>query len=180
MELLLTPVHSQPAWGVGNDNVELSLTQAGAMAPVTFYRGERRPIQPYYLSPWQGEPTAVSAPVLAPLRGDFFCLPFGSNAEPIAGECHPLHGEVAGSRWQLESCRQQNGCVALHSQSAEPRCGRATLRKSYPFAPDKTRCIRKPLSRASPGQAPSVTMPSSRCPTSSGPCCSPRDGSPWA
>jgi hypothetical protein len=37
------------------------------------------------------------------LRGDFFCLPFGGNATPFRGERHPVHGETANSRWQLES-----------------------------------------------------------------------------
>ena len=178
MSLTLTPVHSQPAWVVGNDEVELSLTQAGVqMAPVTFYRRERRPIQPYYLSPWQGEQRAVSAPVLAPLRGDFFCLPFGGNAEPIAGECHPLHGERPAAAGDYYLAAKRTAGFELASVCG-PRYGRARLRGCFPFAPGKTRSIRKQLSRASPAQALSATMPSLRCPTRSGRCWFLCDGSP--
>ena len=36
-------VHSQPAWIVRNDQVELAVTQIGAqMAPVTFFSRQRR------------------------------------------------------------------------------------------------------------------------------------------
>jgi hypothetical protein len=72
------------------------------MAPVTFCRDEGQGAQPYYISPWQNEKLAVVAPVLAPLRGDFFCLPFGGNGEGYRGEYHPAHGETCGSKWSLD------------------------------------------------------------------------------
>ena len=53
---LVTTLHSQPSWVVRTDCVELAVTQLGAhMAPVTFFRQSDRPIQPYYISPWQDE-----------------------------------------------------------------------------------------------------------------------------
>jgi hypothetical protein len=99
----LRTVHSQPCYVIATKSVELAVTRLGAhMAPVTFFRDSERPVQPYYISPWQDEPSAaMPAPVLVPLRGDFFCLPFGGNAEVVNGEKHPPHGEVAGSEWRF-------------------------------------------------------------------------------
>jgi hypothetical protein len=43
----------------------------------------------------------MPAPVLVVLRGDFFCMPFGGNAAPAAGEKHPPHGEIVGDPWKV-------------------------------------------------------------------------------
>ena len=107
-------VDSQPSWLIQNENVELAVTELGAhMAPVIFGRNAPRPIQPYYVSPWQNEKAQNLPPVLAPLRGDFFCLPFGANAEPYRGENHPPHGETSGSQWELEGCTKEGGATTL-------------------------------------------------------------------
>lgn len=89
--------HSQPSFQLANDQVRLSVTETGGhMAPVKFYADSKTPIEPYYISPWQDEPkTEMPAPVLNSLRGDFFCMPFGGNADPVNGEKHPPHGEIA-------------------------------------------------------------------------------------
>ena len=108
-------IHSQASWVIANDQVDLAVTKRGGhMAPVTFFRGSKRPIQPYYISPWQDENVKVGAPVLAPLRGDFFCLPFGANAEAFRGERHPPHGEACGSTWKLDGCSTEADRVTLH------------------------------------------------------------------
>lgn len=89
-------IHSQPSWLIRNDEVELAVTQLGGhMAPVTFYRASRRPVQPYYISPWQDERVRVPAPVLRPLRGDFFCLPFGEISSLSAGSAIRHMGKPA-------------------------------------------------------------------------------------
>lgn len=108
-----TEIHfSQPSFVLSNKQVGLAVTRLGGhMAPVTFSLDSPQPIRPYYISPWQDEPQKpMPAPVLVPLRGDFFCMPFGGNATPVAGETHPPHGEVAGSEWILAG-RQKNGPV---------------------------------------------------------------------
>ena len=84
------------------------------MAPVTFFRDNSRPVQPYHISPWQREkPGAMPAPVMVPLRGDFFCLPFGGNTDESAGEKHPPHGETAGSKWKFVGTTQARGVKTL-------------------------------------------------------------------
>jgi len=107
-------IHSQPSWVIANDEVELAITKLGAhMAPVTFFRTGKRPVRPYYISPWQDENVCVPAPVLGPLRGDFFCLPFGGNAKSFRGEKHPPHGEACGNPWSLEGCESRGRVVTL-------------------------------------------------------------------
>jgi hypothetical protein len=119
-------IHSQPSWVVSNDQLELAVTQMGAhMAPVTFFRRAQRPVQPYYISPWQDENVKVPVPVLGPLRGDFFCIPFGGNSEAFRGERHPPHGEACGSRWKLEDCRTNDETLTLQlSFNTRVRSGR--------------------------------------------------------
>jgi hypothetical protein len=95
-------IASQPCWVIENGTVRLAITHLGAqMAPVTFCLDSDRTIQPYYVSPWQGEGLKLDPPVLVPLRGDFFCLPFGSNSAPYEGMTFLPHGEPPGAPWTL-------------------------------------------------------------------------------
>ena len=108
-------VHSQPAFILSTKQVELAVTKVGGhMSPVTFYRDGDKPLSPYYVSPWQDEPSQpMPVPVLVPLRGDFFCLPFGGNGDVVAGEKHPPHGEVAGSEWNHVGTKQAGDVTTL-------------------------------------------------------------------
>lgn len=108
-------MNSQPAFILSSPQVELAVTETGGhMAPVTFFRDSKHPIQPYYISPWQDEkPQSVPAPVLVSLRGDFFCMPFGGNAEAVQGELHPPHGEIAGAKWQHVSTTKKGTITTL-------------------------------------------------------------------
>lgn len=107
--------NSQLCFILATKQVELAVSQIGGhMAPVTFYRDDGRPVRPYYISPWQDEPaTEMPAPVLVPLRGDFFCLPFGGNSEPVNGEAHPPHGEVAGDKWTFVDSKRSGDISTL-------------------------------------------------------------------
>lgn len=107
-------IDSQASWIIRNNNVELAVTELGGhMAPVTFGL-DRSPVQPYYVSPWQNESVTGLVPCMAPLRGDFFCLPFGGNGESYRGEKHPPHGETSGSPWTLVGANQDDDSVSLH------------------------------------------------------------------
>jgi len=132
MNVEIRDIRSQKSWVIGNGQVEVAVTMAGAhMAPVIFNRNGENPFQPYYISPWQDEGLAMPCPVLAPLRGDFFCLPFGGNARPFLGERHPPHGESSGSLYRLVNCGRDNGVTTL-AVECEPmvRPGRVTRRFS--------------------------------------------------
>jgi hypothetical protein len=106
-------IASQPSWVIRGSDVELAVTRLGGhMAPVTFYRNARKPVRPYYISPWQDEGLKVPDPVLAPLRGDFFCLPFGGGGE-FQGHFHNTHGESASRNWTLASAEKCGDVTSL-------------------------------------------------------------------
>lgn len=106
--------HGQPSWVVRTKEMELAVTQLGGhMAPVTFYRNSDHPVRPYYISPWQEEKLKLDVPVLMPLRGDFFCMPFGGNDEKFKGEKHPPHGETAGGKWIFAGLEKRDDTTTL-------------------------------------------------------------------
>ncbi|MDB5385629.1 MAG: hypothetical protein JWM11_1275 [Planctomycetaceae bacterium] len=128
-EAAVRTVHSQPSFIVTTPQVELAVTEIGGhMAPVTFFRDSGKPVQPYYVSPWQDEkPTVMPAPVLVPLRGDFFCMPFGSNSEEVGGEKHPPHGEIVGTKWKFAGTKKLADVTTLTmSIETHARQGRVT------------------------------------------------------
>jgi hypothetical protein len=97
-------IFGSESWTLAHDKVSLALTcEGGHLGPVTFSLGGKK-IQPFHIAPWALETKTRAAlpPVLAHLRGDFFCLPFGGNSKPWRGENHPVHGETANAAWTLE------------------------------------------------------------------------------
>ena len=111
-------IHSQPSFVLANEQVSVAITKRGGqMAPVTFKSRDGQQISPYYISPWQDEePANMPAEVLVPLRGDFFCMPFGGNASEYKGEKHPPHGETATGVWSF-----------VDDETSRPDCSRLTL-----------------------------------------------------
>lgn len=95
-------VFSEKSWRLASDRVEAFVTvRGGHLAPVNF-QTEAGPVQPFAIAPWHGAKLPADMPaVLRPLRGDFFCAPFGANAKPWRGEQDPVHGETAGAAWKL-------------------------------------------------------------------------------
>jgi hypothetical protein len=120
-------IRGEPSWVLESREVEVAVTERGGqMAPVFFFRDTRTPVQPYYVSPWQGRGVSTGVPVLDPLRGDFFCMPFGGGGTG-RGETHPPHGESAGSRWELVARRQAGGTAELSmGLTTKVRPGRIT------------------------------------------------------
>jgi hypothetical protein len=99
----LKTLRGEPSWQLSSDSISVSVTRRGGMmAPVTFATESAAPIEPYYLSPWQEEGLEIADPVLGPLRGDFFCMPFGGDNR-YRDEHHVAHGEPATQPWTYES-----------------------------------------------------------------------------
>src|SRR5256885_7909802 len=98
----LKTVLGQPSWRVASRRVEAYVTRTGGhMGPAVFDRRGRK-IAPLSIAPWATEKLdKATPPIIAALRGDFFCMPFGGNSTPYRGERHPIHGETANSRWTL-------------------------------------------------------------------------------
>jgi hypothetical protein len=106
-------IAAQPSFVITNDTVELAITQLGGhMAPVTFFRDTTSPVHPYHISPWQGEDSKeIRGSVLEPLRGDFFCCPFGAGR--YRGINYPCHGEPASAKWSLVEGKREAWGVRL-------------------------------------------------------------------
>ena len=109
-------VHGEPSWKLATNQVEAYLTRRGGhLGPISFSLGERT-LQPYHVAPWAEEPDRDEfPPILAVLRGDFFCLPFGGNDKPFGDERHPPHGETANGEWKLVDIHEDDGAVMLHA-----------------------------------------------------------------
>lgn len=122
-------IAAQPSWLISSKEVELAITKVGAqMAPVTFFRDTDKPVQPYHIAPWHGEAQEITTSGLKALRGDWFCMPFGGNAEAYGKEtAHPPHGEVWGSEWQMIGANRVGGVTTLRLQIAtKVRPGKVT------------------------------------------------------
>ncbi len=90
-------IHGANSHLLVSDVVELAVTEEGGhMAPVSFQLADGRKVSPYALAPWLPSEVDAATPVLLrELRGDFFCFPFGPQAEG------PPHGETANASWEL-------------------------------------------------------------------------------
>jgi hypothetical protein len=116
MKTKLQLVAHQPSWVVRSDVVEMAISQVGGqMAPVRFFPASRRPIQPYWVNPWADEKPKLpwEAGCLGPCRGDWFCMPFGANAENVQGEHHPVHGEPAMRKWTFGGLETRDRITTL-------------------------------------------------------------------
>lgn len=115
-----TVVKGQESWTVETPAVKAAVSVAGAMmAPVDFVLapektgGRDRTAAPYYVSPWHDEDLSRVEPgVLKPLRGDFFCCPFGA-ANAVDDEDHSPHGEAAYRDWTFDSMQEGTDCTTL-------------------------------------------------------------------
>ncbi len=97
----LRVIRGQPSYLLGSDRVELAVTRTGGqLGPVVFRLGKKK-ISPLNVAPWAEESVPAGTPaILRVLRGDFFCAPFGGNAQPWRGEQHPPHGDSANLIWK--------------------------------------------------------------------------------
>lgn len=111
-------VFDQPSWILENDAISLAVTQLGGMmAPVTFFQRSEAPFRPYYVNPWHADGIEVDEGVLGPLRGDFFCMPFGASSTHNGVE-YATHGETASTQWSLSSESSDRELVLTMETSA--------------------------------------------------------------
>lgn len=105
----LRQVHGAESIVISSNRVEANVTLIGAqVAPVTFDVGGRT-VSPYSLAPWQPDDVPDAGPLLAHLRGDFFCMPFGEQPDG------PLHGEVANNRWHIDRHGDSFVSLTMHA-----------------------------------------------------------------
>lgn len=118
----LAPYHGEPSWSLSNETVSLHVTaRGGHIAPVEFRPpGAPSGCSPYSLAPWRPDDQPDAPPILQVLRGDFFCFPFGADAN--AG--HPLiHGEPANHPWRLSGAAPDALHLALDFSTPGPLAG---------------------------------------------------------
>lgn len=121
-------IHGAPSFTLSNDLVSLCVTRDGGhLAPVHLTLGDRV-VSPYALAPWKpGEIDADLPVLLKNLRGDFFCLPFGSqeNGSP--------HGETANNPWELVSETADSITLAIDASDVSAR-----IEKTITLRPGET------------------------------------------
>ena len=90
----------QPCYAPASDRVKVFVSvQGGHLTAEWSERG--RTLSPFWVPPWWKEPWIEDTDwIMRLLRGDFFCLPFGSNIEPVDGRQYPLHGQTANDCWE--------------------------------------------------------------------------------
>ena len=97
-----TTVHfGRPSFTIGNSGVQVFVSIQGGHCTASFTSG-RTSFSPYFVAPWwRDAPFVELDPVLQGLRGDFFCLPFGANPDPVGGVRYPIHGRTANECWNF-------------------------------------------------------------------------------
>jgi hypothetical protein len=96
--------YGQPAYVLGNEKVRVSITVQGGHLRASFPHGGRA--DPFFVAPWWNEaPVAGEDHITQVLRGDFFCLPFGANADQ--GVKYGVHGITASGGWELAGRRAE-------------------------------------------------------------------------
>lgn len=101
MRLPTVLIQGQESFLLKTRTVELAVTKTGGMlGPVTFFPQNSIPIRPYAVAPWAEEflPSGTP-PMIAALRGDWFCSAFGENTDLPKGKALPPHGETANRDW---------------------------------------------------------------------------------
>ena len=130
-------IANQPSWVLGNETVMVYVAKLGGhMAPVVFDRKSPEPLRPYFINPWHAENLSFVNAVEAPLRGDFFCMPFGEDS-PFSDEGHPLHGETATAVWQFDSESHEDGISTLQI-SLETHCRPGKVEKRIAIKENQT------------------------------------------
>ena len=124
-EALLQIIHNEASYCFGSSSTKLCVTRTGGMmAPVTFFADTDNPVEPYYVNPWSEEGCSPDIPsLLAVLRGDFFCAPFGGNDDPYEGAAYPPHGATANLPWTIGELRMDDNGAALRINQEQPLGG---------------------------------------------------------
>jgi len=95
-------IESEDGFSYQSEATDVFITRFGAhCAPVVFQK-EKGGFAPYFINPWKDENLDLSHdPVLNPLRGNFFCLPFGAGGPDGKDSIFKTHGDVASGRWEF-------------------------------------------------------------------------------
>jgi hypothetical protein len=114
------------AWAHG----ELTVRAVGGMlAPVTFDLGNGRHISPLHVAPWADDGDSGQSPLMAGLRGEWPCLPFGPaqvpDRLPSGWTARQLssawdHGYCANHAWDLVEQSDSALLIAINLPAGDP------------------------------------------------------------
>lgn len=109
---------------------DLSVRAVGGMiAPVSFKLGDGQRISPLYVAPWAGIADQSLSPLMAGLRGEWPCLPFGParvpDPLPAGWQARPLesnwdHGYCANHAWDLLESSASLLAIAIDLPANDP------------------------------------------------------------
>ena len=120
--------HGSPSITHTRGRTAVAITRSGGHLTADFTLPGGRVVSPYSLSPWTPAETDPELPVLlSHLRGDFFCLPFGPQADG------PPHGDPANARWSGDS--PSDDPLHLVLETADTHC---RVEKCIVTEPDHT------------------------------------------
>ncbi len=109
----MATICGQPCYSLASDMVRVFVTVQGGHLTAEF-KGKGETLAPFYTAPWWKEPYMEDADwIIRLLRGDFFCLPYGSNVEPVGGTKYLLHGRTANDCWEPVRVDEKKGETAL-------------------------------------------------------------------
>jgi hypothetical protein len=109
----MTAKDGQPCYVLSSDMVQAWLTVQGGHLTAEF-AGKGKTLAPFSTMPWWKEPYIEDADwIIRVLGGDFFCLPFGSNVEPVDGTKYLLHGRTANECWEPVRVEEKKGETTL-------------------------------------------------------------------
>ena len=93
----------QISYTLANHFTRVFITVQGGHLSASFRCGNQW-IDPFFYAPWsKGGRKEDSDWILHVLRGDPFCLPFGSGKDLYQGKQYPHHGKTANGLWQYQS-----------------------------------------------------------------------------
>src|SRR5690606_8073254 len=135
-------------YSIQNNKVKAGVTEeCGHLCPVQFFIDDKI-IEPLNVSPWYDEETDSSIPpMLKMLRGDFFCMPFGSS-NVLADESRD-HGTSANDKWNL--IRHDNFKLELELSK---RISGANIEKHISLLPDHPVIYQEHIIRGGEGEIP--------------------------
>jgi len=128
----LQEVMGEPSYVFAADAARVSVTRRGGHVGPVVFQFHGREVSPLSVAPWWKDQQTqditqarYATPLVDVLRGDFFCVPFGVNADPLGTEQYVLHGKTANDDWRLEGLDTTEQGATLHlSMETSVRPGR--------------------------------------------------------
>lgn len=100
--------NGQLCYNISNNTISVLITIQGGHTTASFNIDNKFTDPFYYVPWWNEEPDKNFDKVLNILRGDFFCFPFGMNAEQYGSAKYPLHGQTSNEIWDFLKISEKN------------------------------------------------------------------------